>query len=453
MAYVNKRSVQNGTERFTGLYKAADGTYKSAGTFDTEERALEVAEAAERHERLQLAETSPADRATVTLATYMELFLSTADIEANSKETYARHLTLHVIPYIGKQRIAEVSRETIHRLLTVALKEKGASQTTILHTRTALSAMLQMAWDNGYRKDNPVRGIRLKGVPAKPIIVATKDQFLRVYNALPHQPAKVLARLGVSSGARLCELISFIPEDFDFAADMLAVRRSTVEVTAKYHPAGGRFLTREYTKNGEHRRFKVDHAVSEMVREHIALHRIGPGQVIFPVRLFASTEAAGRDRLPQEEIDALGFTDVLPNGRRYKHGTLGGYVTAKCRCGGCKQWSADYARDRKRRRTGRSAREWSPAWRNDPTEYLGADVWRRVWNTAVDHAGLLFPYTPYQVRHTHASWLIDQGVDLARVQYRLGHGDLQATTRYIKVLDEEDPKAADVISVILGDVA
>ena len=110
--------------------------------------------------------------------------------------------------------------------------------------------MLQMAWDNGYRKDNPVRGIKLKGVPAKPIIVATEDQFIRVYNALPPQPARVLARLGVSSGARLCELISFIPEDFDFAADMLAVRRSTVEVTAKYHPTGDRFLTREYTKNG-----------------------------------------------------------------------------------------------------------------------------------------------------------------------------------------------------------
>jgi hypothetical protein len=127
MAYVNKRSGKNGAERFTGLYKAADGTYKSAGTFDTEVRALEVAEAAERHARLQVAETSP-----------------------------------------------------------------------ILHTRTALSAMLQMAFDNGYRKDNPVRGIKLKGVPAKPIIVATKDQFLRVYNALPYQPAKVLARLGVS---------------------------------------------------------------------------------------------------------------------------------------------------------------------------------------------------------------------------------------------------------------
>lgn len=453
MAYVNKRSGRNGAWRFTGVYKAADGAYKSAGTFSTQERALEVAETAERHALLRLAETSPADKATVTLAAYMEVFLGAHDIEANSKETYARHLSLHALPYIGKQRVAEVSRETIHRLLTVVLKEEGASQTTILHTRTALSAMLQMAWDNGYRKDNPVRGIKLKGVPTKPIIVATKDQFLRVYDALPHQSAKVLARLGVSSGARLCELISFVPEDFDFAAGMLAVRRSTVEVTAKYHPTGDRFLTREYTKNGEHRRFKIDPAVSEMVREHVVRHGIGAGQVVFPVRLFAATEAAGRERLSGEEISALGFTDELPNGRRYRHGTLGGYVTARCRCAGCAQWSADYARDRKRRRTGRSTREWSSAWRSDPTEYLGADVWRRIWNAAVSEAGLPFRFTPYQVRHTHASWLIDQGVDLARVQYRLGHGDLQATTRYVKILDEEDPKAADVMSAILGDVA
>jgi hypothetical protein len=158
MAYVNKRSGKNGAKRFTGLYKAVDGTYKSAGTFDTEERALEVAPATERHAHRRY--------------------------RGEHQGTYARHLTLHVIPYIGKQRVAEVSRETIHRLLTVVLKEGGASQTTILHTRTALSAMLQMAWDNGYRKDNPVRGIKLKGVPAKPIIMATKDQFLRVYNAL-----------------------------------------------------------------------------------------------------------------------------------------------------------------------------------------------------------------------------------------------------------------------------
>ena len=132
---------------------------------------------------------------------------------------------------------------------------------------------------------------------------------------------------------------------------------------------------------------------------------------------------------------------------------MGAYITAKCRCRGCKQWSADYARDRKRARTGRVDREWSPQWRRDPTEYLGTDMWRRTWNAAVQDARLPFAYTPYQVRHTHASWLIDKGVDLERVRYRLGHGDLTTTTRYVKILDEEDSTAADAIATILGDVA
>jgi integrase len=110
------------------------------------------------------------------------------------------------------------------------------------------------------------------------------------------------AGLRVSSGARFCELISFVPVDFDFGTGMLTVSKSTVEVTAKYHPEGHRFLTRHYTKNGEHRRFKIDSAVTRMVQGHIALHGIGPGELIFPVRLFASTEAAARERLTQEEI-------------------------------------------------------------------------------------------------------------------------------------------------------
>lgn len=141
MAYVVKRSNRHGAERFTGMYKAADGTYKSAGTFDTPERAQRVAEASEQHALAQLTSTSPADKATVTLAEYLPKFLADHDIELNSKEEYARQIRLHVLPYIGGQRVAEVWRETIHRLLTVVLKEDGATQNTILHTRTALSSM------------------------------------------------------------------------------------------------------------------------------------------------------------------------------------------------------------------------------------------------------------------------------------------------------------------------
>jgi hypothetical protein len=96
-------------------------------------------------------------------------------------------------PLAMAARVGEIIRETIHRLLAVALPEAGASAHTVINRRTRLSAMLQMARDHGYRSDNLALGIRLKHPPFK--------------------PARAFARLGVSTGARYCELISFVPED------------------------------------------------------------------------------------------------------------------------------------------------------------------------------------------------------------------------------------------------
>ena len=85
-------------------------------------------------------------------------FLREHAVEPNSKMTYAQLLNAYVYPFIGKRRVAEIGRETIHRLLTVVLPEEGASRNTIVNVRTCLSAMLQMAWDHGYRDGNPVKG-------------------------------------------------------------------------------------------------------------------------------------------------------------------------------------------------------------------------------------------------------------------------------------------------------
>jgi hypothetical protein len=90
MAYVNKRSGRTGQGGSPGSTRLRMGRIRVQERSTRRSAALEVAEAAERHALLQLAEASPADKATVTLATYMEVFLSAADIEANSKETYAR---------------------------------------------------------------------------------------------------------------------------------------------------------------------------------------------------------------------------------------------------------------------------------------------------------------------------------------------------------------------------
>lgn len=52
----------------------------------------------------------------------------------------------------------------------------------------------------------------------------------------------------------------------------------------------------------------------------------------------------------------------------------------------------------------------------------------RVWQKACKAASLMDPRpTMHDLRHTHAAYLIDQGVPLPEIQYRLGHEDISTT--------------------------
>jgi hypothetical protein len=57
---------------------------------------------------------------------------------------------------------------------------------------------------------------------------------------------------------------------FDFEAGILEVARSVVTVSRQHHPQRKTFLIRDYTKNGQTRRLKLDRAVVELVRGHVA---------------------------------------------------------------------------------------------------------------------------------------------------------------------------------------
>lgn len=165
----------------------------------------------------------------------------------------------------------------------------------------------------------------------------TTDQYVTVRDCLPTRPARVLSTLLVSSGLRFCEAIGLQPADLDWDACILDVARSVVKVSRRHHPQGKTFLVRAYTKNGGWRRVKLDRPVVNLVRAHVAEHAIGASGVLFPIDLVAPHRTVRRG-LREEEIRALGFTQPV-RGRVYMHGTMGGYVTAKCRCEGCRHLS------------------------------------------------------------------------------------------------------------------
>ncbi|ABS03177.1 tyrosine-type recombinase/integrase [Kineococcus radiotolerans] len=84
---------------------------------------------------------------------------------------------------------------------------------------------------------------------------------------------------------------------------------------------------------------------------------------------------------------------------------------------------ADYLADLT---AGRGPKEWvvttsrGDAWR--------ANYWReKYWHDAVKRSGIGKSPTPHDIRHSHASWLIAQGVVLPVIQARLGHEKITTT--------------------------
>lgn len=64
-----------------------------------------------------------------------------------------------------------------------------------------------------------------------------------------------------------------------------------------------------------------------------------------------------------------------------------------------------------------------------------ANFYNRVWVPACERAGLDPRPTPHDLRHTHASWLISEGIGLEAVQDQLGHESIETTRRvYAKLL-------------------
>ena len=446
MAYAERRERIKGV-RYRGIYKAADGSYRSAGTFGTEERALEVALEAERHATEVAGGAAggldPVTRATRTIKEYAPLFLRHHQVEGNTKDTYSDTLRLHVIPFLGGCRLAETDR-TVARNFFTALQEEGRSANVIRQAKVVLGAMFGMAVADGYLDYNPFHDVKTPKVPGRRAIkIPTQEQYLKVRACLPTTPAKVFSTLLVSSGLRFCEAIGLEPADFDFEAGILEVVRSVVKVSREHHPRGKTFLVRDYTKNGQTRRLKLDGAVVQLVRGYVAEYGIGSTEVMFPVELVVPPRRT-KARLMEEEIRALGDCEPV-GGRVYGHGTMGGYTRAKCRCAGCRQWARDYGRERMRVRLtagpGEVRRRWEKS-RDADESYLDEPIWNRICARAAADSGIPFKPTAYQVRHTHASWLIDAGENPKAVMHRLGQADLRTTARYVHVLDETGESAA-----------
>ena len=79
--------------------------------------------------------------------------------------------------------------------------------------------------------------------------------------------------------------------------------------------------------------------------------------------------------------------------------------------------------------------------------------WRkRVWTPSINELGLK-GFRFHDLRHTHASWLIDQGVDVVKVSKRLGHSRPSTTVNiYAHLIDVDESEIIETLEALDSDV-
>jgi integrase len=126
-----------------------------------------------------------------------------------------------------------------------------------------------------------VQGVKTPTVPVKPYTIITPEQFSAVYEALPDPMWRLLVETDIESGLRWGELTELRVRDLEFGSRMLTVSRTVVQVSPKFHPAGGRFLVKDYPKDREFRRFKLSVQIVAKLQAHVVEHGLGRDDLLF----------------------------------------------------------------------------------------------------------------------------------------------------------------------------
>ena len=390
-------------------------------------------------------------------------YVAGATADPKTMSVYDSVFQRHVAPVLGEVPVAEVTREDVVDLLG-GLRDRGGSASLVRLSRVVLGAACRFAQAQQVIGVLPTDGVRAPHSEAVVQRVLTPEEYLRVREHLPTRGAQLLADLLVRSGLRIGEALAL--QRHDLAREEVVVRRCLSEPGRRFSADGERFVLRPSTKNGEPRRVAVGEAFCEDLRTWCDLQGIEDEGLVFPARLVLPGPS-GRTfprkvhvlPLTQERLSELG-TFTGPNGRRYQHGTVNGYVTGRCREACCRQavsgYSSQKRRERKKAQRGDEAPRRARVEGGDvPVDSAGSSGvpgigavshqgWSALWDAAARSARLDFRPLARHTRHAHASWLTAGGVSLEAVAGRLGHRDERSTRGYVRPVGQE----ADAVSAV-----
>ena len=445
MGWLKERAGRGGLQ-YTAMYRDLQDRERSAGTFSNKREANKAWQKAEADLDAGRRQGDPKKRRQRLVRYVEDEWFPHHRLEATGRENYRNILNRHVLPEFGEVRLGDVRPLDVRRwLLRMEAQDVGAP--TIDKAKTVFDAIYTTALNDQIVSIHPGRGVKKPPAPRKLKQGMTVEQFDAIYKALPDTGGmRLLVETNIETGLRWGELTELRPRDFDAVACELIIARAVVELKAKNRPDGVKFIVKDYPKDEELRRVKIASHMGQKFASHIAADGLGPDDLLFSM---PQPNGPARRTRPAElpNPETLGMTQPNDRGRQYRHGSLSGYQLGKCRCQRCKDGMAVYRAER--RAEGRDGGSRPRVVASDG--HISGDWFRKqVWAKALKAADLEAHFTPNDMRHANASWLLAGGADLQVVKERLGHGSIRTTDRYLHALPSAQNQALRALDVMRG---
>lgn len=295
-----------------------------------------------------------------TVAEWLEEWLEQyvrPGVRVKSYERYQCSVTRHIVPYIGKIGIDQLTAEDVQKMLNDLLASggelhQGLSPRTVNTARRTLKTALDKAIHLRKIDYNPVEATKACRTEKPQITVVSHDEAQRLLHTAKaeDQSAYMAILLALSTGMRLGEILGLIWENIDFAGKMLYVKQSLVSTSHGY-----RMEPSPKTKAGYRQIELPKHCISEL-----QVHQ----------KWQEGRKADWLDRYENHEL-------VICNDN-------GSY--------------------------------------KDPS-YFSYKVFKRLLAKSGIPPNVRF----HDLRHTHATWLLEKGVHPKVVAERLGHSSIRIT--------------------------
>jgi integrase len=319
---------------------------------------------------------------------YARAWLDSRVVEATTEHTDRGRVEKHLMPAWEKHPISGITHSAV-KVWVKRLQRDGLGAWTVRSCFNLLSGCLDSAVADRILADNPCRGVKLPTPPDGREVFLTEEEVDQLVAAMLRRPAAaafdgLVVNTLANTGLRWGELVGLEVGQLDMLRRQLTVTGTVIEVA-------GRFSRKAYPKGKRRRTVPLPRWLVDDLARHLELHpprRDELGELVFRPEVLGHPLGKGRV-LSRSSWQRTAFAPAvaavfgcLPAAKR------GQWIHDRCSCRGV---------------------------------------------------------CVHDLRHTYASWLVQQGIPLEVVQKLLGHESIGTTQRYAHLRPDSFAPAVAVL--------